>query len=947
LTAVAGAQAQKGNAGVRPRRVSPAKIAPPNAAAANSANATNRANATNTTRATNATNATSSVSNRANVDNAANLVDPTDVTESLTDNDSGNNQTNELNSKELPAKVATLFAADPRQGPPIRIALVSDVATAQITCDQPLIYFDPTTAQLTTLASNQLKVQLDREEVDEPVGRRYRVQVTSLRSSKEARQIAEQLRQQFQAPVEVQIESRTGRYQVLAGDFGSSKIAQSFMVQVMNAGYRKVGVAKYDADRANGQSSRIIRVIQLAPAANSAPKNLGTKLNSPDTPYTSADMTNWDGAGFSDPNVPLTFRDRLVVTSPDPEKAPLRVNGSTYRGRLEIFVNRRDRLTLINVLPMEEYLRGVVPNELSPGGFPQLEALKAQAVAARTYAVRNMGQFAMEGFDLLPTALSQVYGGKSTEHPLSDRAVAETAGIVATYDNQPINALYTSTCGGRTEASEYVFSEAVPYLVSVACAADPELLVAANGPTANLNSINDGLSTSINNAGKLTANNLKTNSSLKTNNPSADNLNINNLNTSNGLNTSNSLNTSNLDSNDPANNRLAIKFSLPLIKTDRVPRVIVDVNGRNLTSMLATLDVLGFPGLTLSAEEIVQEAPEKDIQRWLSHLATLFKRPLPATASRQDITRLPGLASVLTSIIYGDQRPSNLLAPQDAEYLLAADAAAIPVRQRSEVAALLQEGLLLPAPDGSLHPDDLLTRSQVIACLARAVMKTGKLALETGSLRPAEGRRIKIRNANNKNKDFVDWELAPDYYLFRSLQSELFPVTQLTIVGGEKVNYHVNSKGQIDYLEVQPHPNGTAGDRFSVYSRWQVTLTLAEVRARLQEARIDVGEIRDLQPLTYGHSHRVAALKVLGSQGEKVITGLRIRSALGLRETLFIIQRDYDPTGQLRRFEFQGRGWGHGVGLCQVGAYGLALQGLDYQQILQTYYRNITLATQY
>ena len=86
---------------------------------------------------------------------------------------------------------------------------------------------------------------------------------------------------------------------------------------------------------------------------------------------------------------------------------PVKLNGKAYRGRIEVFVNSRGTLTVVNVVPMEDYLLGVVPNEL---GLPSLEAQKAQAVAARTYAIANINGFGSQGFDLLPTVWSQVYG---------------------------------------------------------------------------------------------------------------------------------------------------------------------------------------------------------------------------------------------------------------------------------------------------------------------------------------------------------------------------------------------------------------------------------------------------------------------------------------------------------------------------------------------------------
>ncbi len=161
------------------------------------------------------------------------------------------------------------------------------------------------------------------------------------------------------------------------------------------------------------------------------------------------------GAGrlFSS-SAPVTF-------ASDSETSPVRFNDRPYRGRIEVFTNTRGALTVVNVLGLEDYVKGVVPNELSAGGFPLLEAHKAQAIAARTYALRNRGQFMSQGYDLLPTTRSQVYRGLVSENSLSSRAVDETRGMIATFDGEPINALYTSTCGGRTEDAENIFNDAV------------------------------------------------------------------------------------------------------------------------------------------------------------------------------------------------------------------------------------------------------------------------------------------------------------------------------------------------------------------------------------------------------------------------------------------------------------------------------------------------------
>jgi stage II sporulation protein D len=148
---------------------------------------------------------------------------------------------------------------------------------------------------------------------------------------------------------------------------------------------------------------------------------------------------------------------------------PTVVEGSRYRGRFRLRLHAGE-LLLINELNLERYLSGVVPVEMGPAQFPELEALKAQAVAARTYAVAHLGDHEDEGYDLCATPACQAYGGADREHPLSSRAVEETAGVVAVYDGVPIDAMYTSTCGGHTEDAAALFPDrAQPYLVGVAC----------------------------------------------------------------------------------------------------------------------------------------------------------------------------------------------------------------------------------------------------------------------------------------------------------------------------------------------------------------------------------------------------------------------------------------------------------------------------------------------
>lgn len=144
------------------------------------------------------------------------------------------------------------------------------------------------------------------------------------------------------------------------------------------------------------------------------------------------------------------------------------IGGNPYRGVAEVAVNSQGALAGINEVRLEEYLYGVVPRELPPTVWGEVEAQKAQAVAARTYALSGMGKRKADGYDLLPTTSDQVYGGYAAEHPLSTQAVDATAGVVATYDGKLIQALFSSTTGGHTADNEEAYNSApVPYLRGV------------------------------------------------------------------------------------------------------------------------------------------------------------------------------------------------------------------------------------------------------------------------------------------------------------------------------------------------------------------------------------------------------------------------------------------------------------------------------------------------
>ncbi len=139
----------------------------------------------------------------------------------------------------------------------------------------------------------------------------------------------------------------------------------------------------------------------------------------------------------------------------------------TYRGRITVSLLPQDKgLLVVNSLPQEEYLYGVVPNEV-PASWPKT-ALEAQAILARTYSFGHLNP--KKEYDLVDSTNSQVYLGYDSEKPSTNRAVDDTANLVVGYGGKPVPYVYYfSTCGGQTEDSGQIWGTSVPYLVPVSC----------------------------------------------------------------------------------------------------------------------------------------------------------------------------------------------------------------------------------------------------------------------------------------------------------------------------------------------------------------------------------------------------------------------------------------------------------------------------------------------
>jgi stage II sporulation protein D len=720
----------------------------------------------------------------------------------------------------------------------------------------------------------------------------FRVEVAAVTSEAQAASIARDVRELTGEAPEVMRDATAATWRVRVGVPTPRAEAEELRTRLEEAGIAAVslvamqpvaGTSQQQTQLAQQQSQNA----QQPAAAVSQSPSQPARTRQSSTASTSAKRTPIDSTGqksgasglrlasrsmlpsrglvvYAGGTSPLLDSRAPVTFAPTDASAPLRFNEKPYRGRLEVFTNLNGSLTVVNVLGLEDYVRGVVPNELSPGGYGALEALKAQAVAARTYAVSNRGQFNAAGFDLLPTIRSQVYGGLSTEHPLSTRAVEETRGLIATYRGEPINALYTSTCGGRTEHAENIFGgEVVPYLRGRECT--------AHVAHASLVST--------------------------------------------------------------------------IIQTTREPSNLRDAEHASSARESALLAAHGFrlPS-RLNDEWLAAAINVEEVRALLEVAARLARRAVPPVITN-DATRPPAFSTALALALDAESRADVLLSADDVNYLLAfRDAEDIPAQHRADVALLLRDGHLTLYTDATLRPRQPMSRARAMHTVVHLLEARGLFALQKATARPPVGGALVLRAGKAPERAIA---VAPDAYLFRAFGEQLFQTRNVNVVGGEPVTYHTDARGAIDYLELHLAPKGASAERVSPYTTWTTTLSASEVANRLARRMGRIGSLVDLRVAARGVSRRALDLEVTGTTGTAHVRGGRIRSALGLREQLFVIDRKYDESGRVVNFIFTGRGWGHGVGMCQVGAYGMARAGLRYDQILKNYYTDIDLTKIY
>src|ERR1043166_2243272 len=349
--------------------------------------------------------------------------------------------------------------------PLIRIGLATNAGSVSITTSDSSLVAVSGDDPIKLLATN--RVTVSARAYRPPEVENYRIEFQNLPSANEANDLAKDVREATGETAIASIDPTTNTWKVWVGPVKDNQVdADELKAKLAEKGFDDAVVVTEKKVVVSADAVALSQ--QLKTAGKSEVRSLTKSIGSSQPILTNSVDPNLREVVINGPGEAANYSSlkSVAFASLNERLNPVRLNGKAYRGKLEVFVNSRGRLTVVNVVPLEDYLLGVVPSEL---GLPAIEAEKAQAIAARTYAVANIGGYGNQGFDMVPTVWSQVYKGVSIETAMGTAAVQSTRGIVATYHGKPINALYTSTCGGRTEDSENIFDKAEPYLRGVEC----------------------------------------------------------------------------------------------------------------------------------------------------------------------------------------------------------------------------------------------------------------------------------------------------------------------------------------------------------------------------------------------------------------------------------------------------------------------------------------------
>jgi stage II sporulation protein D len=453
--------------------------------------------------------------------------------------------------------------------------------------------------------------------------------------------------------------------------------------------------------------------------------------------------------------------------------------------------------------------------------------------------------------------------------------VKQTVGLAIYYQDKLIDAMYMSTCGGRTEDFSNVFDgPPVPYLKSVFCAME----------------------------------------------------------------------------SGPEKGEMIIEG-----KHELEPAFLAD-DGSLANRNLEFAKVLGLiESKTEFAPEFFADRTRKDEAiRWIEAAGKIAQKTPPHDLpAKGDIDTRAGFLRFAAESFFGSGEIRQKISSRDVEYYIGnlRDGNTIPESARFAVAYLLQKGLWRPYADNTVHPDDPIRRGDAIFLLLRWIESARPDILRKGVFMGAGTN--KKGDANDPvmsvkgGSQVRDFALSSKPCLFRLDPGRTTPVSSLRIIGNEKIGFHISSAGTIDFLEIELNPAGAASDRYSPVSTWETKIARVTVSEKLRGLAGNIGEFRDLKPARTGNSGRVIQIQAIGSRGSILLNGYKVRNALGLKDTLFTITREHNPDGGIVHFIFYGRGWGHGVGLCQVGAFGMARAGRSYEEIIKTYYQGVQIRKAY
>ncbi len=741
--------------------------------------------------------------------------------------------------------------------PLIRIGLSTNAGSVSITTgDSSLVAVSPDEPSK-LLATN--KVTVSARAYRPPEIENYRIEFQNLPTQNDANVLAKEIRETTEETALASIDTATNIWKVWVGAVKETTIdAEDLKAKLADKGFEDAVVVVEKKVVVSADAIALSQ--QLKAAGKSEVRSLTKTTGSTQATATDTVDPNLREVIINGPSEEAKYSSLKSVAfgSLNERINPVRLNGKAYRGKLEVFVNSRGSLTVVNVVPLEDYLLGVVPSEL---GLPQLEAQRAQAVAARTYAVANIGGYTNQGFDMVPTIWSQVYKGVSIETKMGTQAVQSTRGIVATWHGKPINALYTSTCGGRTEDSENIFDKAEPYLRGVECSLEGHR-----------------------------------------------------------------------------------HFEPFLIKTERKPAKVSDEGNLELVRLMSLLASNGFQLSTPQMTDAwFDEVPnESEMSNWLNNVAGKFGKTFPNV--NRDTPKPVELARILTSFIYAPGYADTLLNDSDVNYqLVFDDAADIPKERRADVAVLLRDGYFSLYPDMTLKPNKPFTRARMLRLIRQIYEKKKWMpGMESGTTKPTADGKLLLKNGKSERQ----LTLRSDVFLFREFGGTMYAVREVALVGGEQVNYQLDSLGAVKYLEIKPTDSPTTAENMSPWEYWNKSLSAGEVQSRLSRYVRGIGTLYDVNVKKVGYSRRPIELEIIGSNGVKILKSGKIRSALRLPEQLFVLNKRYIGS-TVAGYTFTGRGWGHGVGMCQYGAYGLAKMGVKYDEIIKHYYTGVELTKVY